>query len=212
MTLIDLRREYSRQGLREEDADPDPIRQFRVWIEQALAAQLPEPNAMTLATATPDGRPAVRVVLLRGYDERGFVFYTNYDSRKGQELAANPRAALALYWAELERQIRIEGHVERVTPKESDDYFQTRPWESRLGAWASRQSSVIPDRAFLEREMEQLKARFPDGHVPRPPHWGGYRVVPASIEFWQGRPGRLHDRLRYLRQEGGDWLRQRLSP
>jgi pyridoxamine 5'-phosphate oxidase len=212
MSLSEIRREYSQQGLCEEEADSDPIRQVRVWIDQALAAQLPEPNAMTLATSTPDGRPAARTVLLRGCDERGFAFYTNYDSRKGQELEANPRAALVLYWAELERQVRVEGRVEKVSAAESDAYFQTRPFESRLGAWASRQSSVIPDRSFLEREMESLLARYADGDVPRPPHWGGYRVVPEAIEFWKGRPGRLHDRLLYLRQEGGGWKRMRLSP
>jgi pyridoxamine 5'-phosphate oxidase len=167
---------------------------------------------MTLATATPEGKPAARMVLLRGCDEAGFVFYTNYDSRKGQELAANPWAALVLYWAELHRQVRVEGRIEKVTPEESDAYFQTRPLGSCLSAWASRQSEVIPGRDVLEERMRQRTTEFHGRPVPRPAYWGGYRVIPAAIEFWQGRPDRLHDRLVYVRLEDGRWQLQRLSP
>lgn len=212
MDLTRLRHEYAQRGLDEADADPDPFVQFGRWAADALAANLPEPNAMTLATATPDGRPSARMVLLRGFDPQGFVFYTNYDGRKGGELAANPWAALVFYWAELERQIRIEGAVAPVAAAESDAYFQSRPPGSRLGAWASPQSQVIADRSDLERRLAAVTARFADGPIPRPPHWGGYRVVPDSIEFWQGRPSRLHDRLRYHRVPTGGWLRERLAP
>jgi len=198
--------------LSEATIERDPFRQFQGWLEAALAAPLYLPEAMTLATATPDGRPSARVVLLRGFDERGFVFYTNYDSRKGDELSANPRAALVLYWPPLERQVRIEGTVEKVSPEESDAYFQSRPRGSRLAAWASPQSRVIPDRELLERRMAELSTRFSDQPVPRPPEWGGYRVVPVSIEFWQGRPNRLHNRFRYQRLAAGGWRLERLAP
>jgi pyridoxamine 5'-phosphate oxidase len=212
LSLAQLGRQYTRAGLREADLDPSPFQQFLAWLQAALDAGLQEPHAMTLATATPDGAPSARVVLLRRFDERGFVFFTNYDSRKGLELTANPRAALVFYWAELERQVRAEGRVEPTSAEESDAYFRGRPRGSRLGAWASRQSQVIPDRQTLERQMAEFLARYPGDDVPRPPNWGGYRVLPASFEFWQGRDSRLHDRLRYVRLEAGGWRVERLSP
>lgn len=211
-TSIDLHNQFSQQGLRESDLDPDPIRQFRGWLDIAIQARLAEPYAMTLATATPDGKPSARMVLLRGVDERGFVFFTNYDSRKGNELAVNPWAALVMFWVELGRQIRIEGRVEQVTPPESDAYFQGRPRGSRISACASFQSQVLPNRDVLERRVQELTNEFEGREVPRPPNWGGYRVLPEVIEFWQNRANRLHDRLRYLRSESGGWTIERLSP
>ncbi len=210
--VADLRNEYTRAGLTEADAAPDPIAQFRVWFEEALAADLHEPNAMTLATSTPDGQPSARIVLLKGYDERGFVFYTNYESRKGAELAENPAAAMVFYWSELERQIRITGRATRLSRGESDAYFRSRPTGSRLGAWASAQSRPIPNRAILEERLRQLEAEHPDGNIPLPPFWGGFRVAPTDFEFWQGRPSRLHDRLQYRRDENNSWRIERLSP
>ena len=207
----DARVDYSRLSLSESDLKADPINQFHVWFEEATRAGVPEPGAMTLATATPEGRPSARIVLLRGYDDRGFVFYTNYESRKGRELRSNPHAALVFFWHELERQVRIEGQVDRVSPEESDAYFQSRPALSRLSAWISRQSDVITSRESLESSLKTLEQRYADGRIPRPEFWGGYRVVPESLEFWQGRPNRLHDRLRY-RREHGAWVIERLSP
>ena len=204
--------EARHRGLFEADMHVNPIEQFRLSFDEAMAAGLQEPGAMTLATATAAGVPAARLVLLRGFDERGFVFHSNRVSRKGRELAENPHAALVLYWEKLERQIRIEGRVQIISDEESDAYFRTRPRGSQLSAWASSQSEVIPGRADLDREMEELTARYAGREVPRPPYWGGYRVVPHSIEFWHGRPNRMHDRLRYVRQADGSWLLERLAP
>ena len=212
MSFADIRKEYMQRGLHESEVDADPIRQFEAWFDAAREATPLEPNAMALATVGADGRPALRMVLLKGVDERGFVFYTNYESRKGRELADTPWAALTFFWPEMERQIRIEGRVERVSDEESDAYFHSRPIGSQLSASASRQSEVIPGREALEERVAELAARYQDQEIPRPENWGGFRVVPDFIEFWQGRPNRLHDRLRYRLSADGSWIIERLSP
>ena len=235
MTLAELRREYSLTGLRRRDLEPDPIVQFRKWFDQASGArgsgrvrklcirlykklllasgaEALDLTAMTLATVDQQGRPSARVVLLKGVDQRGFVFFTNYESRKGQELAANPHASLVFYWPDQERQVCIAGEVSKLPPAESDAYFRTRPHGSRLAAWASHQSTPIRDRATLEERWKQMEAQYAGQEIPRPPFWGGYLLSPARIEFWQGRPNRLHDRFRYTRQPDHTWLIERLSP
>ena len=208
--IAELRKSYERTELSEEASHADPLRQFDQWLTEAIGAELPEPNAMTLATVGSDLRPSTRVVLIKGYDEHGIVWYTNYESRKGQELAGNPYAALQFHWVELERVVRIEGRVEKVSAAESDAYFATRPLDSRIGAWASPQSQVIPSRTVLVTNAAKYGAQFML-KPPRPPHWGGYRLVPDEWRFWQGRKSRLHDRLRYVLRNG-EWVRERLAP
>ena len=210
MDLAALRRDYARESLTERDVDPDPILQFEKWFEEALHAEMIEPNAMTLATSTRDGHPSARIVLLKGADAKGFVLFTDYRSRKGAELEANPNVSLCFWWDALQRQLRISGTVARVSREESETYFLTRPRGSRIGAWASQQSAALASREMLEKEVERLDHAYPDD-VPLPPHWGGYRVTPDSLEFWQGRPSRLHDRIVYTR-DGGKWRIGRLSP
>lgn len=210
-SIADLRRDYARARLDETDVSHDPIVEFARWFADAQSARAEEPNAMVLATATSDGVPSARVVLLKGFDERGFIFFTDYRSRKGAELEENPRAALVLHWTELERQVRITGSVERTSGEESEEYFRSRPLGSRLGAWVSHQSAVIPSRAMLEKGLDDMHQRFAAGDVPLPPHWGGYRVRPETIEFWQGRESRLHDRIRYVK-DADTWRIERLAP
>ena len=210
-SIADLRKSYERAELNEQASQVDPFAQFDQWLKEAIAAQIPEPNAMTLATVGSDLRPSTRVVLIKGFDARGIVWYTNYASRKGQELAGNPYAALQFHWVELERTVRIEGRVEKVSDEESDAYFHSRPLDSRIGAWASPQSEVISSRSVLVANAALYGAKFLL-QPPRPPHWGGYRLKPDNWQFWQGRRSRLHDRLRYTLQANDDWLRERLAP
>jgi pyridoxamine 5'-phosphate oxidase len=212
LSIADMRREYSLAGLTEADLDPDPFIQFEHWFRDAMDANIVETNAMTLATASPDGYPSARIVLLKGFDPDGFVFFTNYESRKGRELAENPHASLLFYWPQLTRQVRVDGDVSRVSTEESNAYFQSRGELSRLGAWASHQSQVIASRDVLDTRLQELRIEYADGDIPLPPFWGGFRLVPRSFEFWHGRPNRLHDRLCYERQPDGTWHTQRLSP
>lgn len=212
MSLAELRREYAMATLDERAVDPDPLKQFLAWLDEAQHAEVRETNAMVLATASPDGTPSARVVLLKGADASGLVFFTDARSQKGEELAANPKAALVFWWCEMERQVRVAGPVTRVSDAESDAYFRTRPRDSRISAWASRQSEPVSGRARLELDWAEAAARNPEGSVPRPPYWGGFRVVPVEYEFWQGRPNRLHDRIRYRGKPEGAWAIERLSP
>ena len=209
--IADLRKDYRLQTLNEEDVATDAIEQFTRWWNEAVASDIDEVNAMTLATITPEDMPSARIVLLKSYDERGFVFFTNYNSNKGKALAAHPKAALVFFWKELERQVRIQGSVEKVSDKESDEYFNSRPVGSRIGAWSSPQSEVIESRHILEDNVEKYTNEMKEG-IARPSHWGGYRVVPAVIEFWQGRSNRLHDRIQYKKQEDNSWKTARLAP
>jgi pyridoxamine 5'-phosphate oxidase len=212
MELAHLRENYIKGGLAERDLHKNPFEQFRIWFKQAQSAAIKEPNAMTLATATADGIPSARIVLLKGFDERGFVFFTNYESQKGEELEENPNAALVFYWAELERQVRIAGTVTKTSREESEAYFATRPVESRLSTWASEQSTVIASRKVLEEQVASLAKWYEGQEVPPPPYWGGYRVSPEIFEFWQGRPNRLHDRLAFTRIDESKWEIERLAP
>ena len=209
-SLADMRKNYQQAELLESSATKSPLEQFTLWLDQALKAEIPEPNAMTLATVSSELRPSTRVVLIKGYDEQGIVWFTNYDSRKGRELAGNPFAALQFHWVELERVVRIEGRVEKISAAESDAYYHSRPLASRIGAWASPQSQTISSREWLQHELKNYADKFQQ-EPPRPPHWGGYRLVPDSWEFWQGGGARLHDRLRYIKQQD-QWLMDRLAP
>jgi pyridoxamine 5'-phosphate oxidase len=210
--MTNFRKEYQYDHLSEENAGADPFALFEIWLQLAGESAIHEPNAMALATATPGGRPSIRMVLLKGFDHAGFTFFTNYNSHKGRELAINPFASLLFWWEPLERQVRIEGAIEKLPAAVSDEYYYSRPLGSRLGAWVSQQSKVIPNRAVLDTRFAELQAEYRDKHPDRPPFWGGYRLVPAQFEFWQGGVNRLHDRLRYCRQPDASWLRERLAP
>jgi pyridoxamine 5'-phosphate oxidase len=210
--LANLRKDYAQSALNESDVHANPIEQFKRWFEQASKAELPEPNAMSISTVSAEGKPSSRVVLLKGYDEKGFVFFTNYESRKGRDIIHNPNVSLLFFWPELERQIRIEGKAEKIEVSESMSYFFSRPEGSQLGAWASLQSAVIDSRMVLEKKWSELKDRFQGKEIPFPSFWGGFRVAPDSIEFWQGRRSRLHDRIHYVRTDAEKWTIQRLSP
>jgi pyridoxamine 5'-phosphate oxidase len=212
MSIAAIRRDYMRESLSENQVEQDPFRQFDHWWEEAMKAEIDEVNAMTLSTVSIDSKPTARIVLLKGYDDYGFVFFTNYESHKGIELLHNPNASLLFFWKELERQVRIDGVCEKVSEAESDAYFYSRPEGSRIGAWASPQSQVIPSRELLDANLAELEKRFQDTPVTRPPHWGGYRIKPELMEFWQGRPSRLHDRILYSRESGGGWTIARLAP
>jgi len=211
-SIAEIRKEYQLQFLSEKDITADPLQQFEKWWKEAMDSNIEEVNAMTLATASNDGVPSARIVLLKGFDERGFIFFTNYNSFKGQQLMENPRACLVLFWKELERQVRITGLVAKISDKESDDYFNSRPEGSKIAAWTSPQSQVIANRNWLEENSKKLQQQFEHSTIQRPAYWGGYRVMPINIEFWQGRPNRLHDRINYSLEENGDWLIERLAP
>lgn len=210
--IADIRRDYSCQSLSETDIAPDPVQQFEKWWHEAVRSKIDEVNAMTLATASPDGLPSARIVLLKDFNEKGFVFFTNYESYKGQQLAENPKACLVFFWKELERQVRITGLVKKISEKESDEYFQSRPEGSRIGVWTSPQSRIIDSRTVLDEKFNELTAQMEGTHIPRPSYWGGYLVQPVVFEFWQGRPNRLHDRIQYTLQDDGSWKIERLAP
>lgn len=211
-TIADIRKEYSQQSLSENDVETDPILQFKKWLDHVLAAGVEEPNAMTLATASMEAVPSARIVLLKDFSEKGFIFFTNYNSYKGQQLSENPKACLVFFWKELERQVRVTGLVFKLSSVESDEYFNSRPEASRIGAWASPQSQVIESRSWLDERFNELTGKMKDGNIKRPPHWGGFVVKPVIIEFWQGRTNRLHDRIQYSLQEDGTWQIERLAP
>jgi pyridoxamine 5'-phosphate oxidase len=212
MSIADIRKDYQLKSLTEAEVDPDPLKQFQHWWQDALHAKIEEVNAMTVATASPDGIPSARILLLKGLTSNGFIFFTNYNSYKGQQIAENPRACLVFFWKEVERQVRVTGLAERLTDQENDEYFHSRPEGSRIGAWASPQSQVIENREWLEKNTVKYQQQFADEPIQRPPHWGGYIIKPISIEFWQGRPNRLHDRIQYTLNESGNWVIERLAP
>lgn len=210
--IADIRKVYQLKSLLEKDVDANPIKQFKSWWQQAIESKIEEPNAMTLATCDASGKPSARIVLLKEIKENGFVFFTNYLSRKGKEIEKNPFVSLLFFWKELERQVRIEGHIKKISPEESDEYFSQRPVESRIGAWSSPQSEVIANREILQKNVEEYNLKFSTQPIPRPEYWGGYIVLPNRMEFWQGRPGRLHDRLQYSLSENNEWIMKRLAP